>query len=93
MRIKAPPRLERIVQISHCIRDLDIDRILISEAAPLDTQNEAKLLNVGGKVRQGKRDLLSFGEIVDLEGVKVADQDVARLVSLRQAVEISPTWS
>ena len=76
------------MQFSHRTRDFDVDRILISESTALHAQNKAKLFDMGGEIRQGERDLLSLVEIVKFEGLEVADQYVARPISLSQAVEI-----
>ena len=81
---------ERVMQPPHRRRGFDVDRVLIAEGSTLHAQDEAELLDVGGQVRQGERDAFALVEIMELEGLKVANQNVAGPFPLGQAIEILP---
>ena len=81
-------RLKRVMQPSHRRRGFDIDRVLIAEGSALHPQDEAERLGMVVQVRQGERSLLALVQIVKLEALEVADQDIARPFPLGQAVEI-----
>ena len=83
-------RVERIVQPSDQFCRRDIGGVLVAESPALHAENEAELLDVGGQVRERKGGDLALVEIVKLEGLKIADQDEAGAVALRQRVEILP---
>ena len=52
------------------------------------TDNEAELFDVVRQIGQSKCDLVAFFQIIKLEGMKVAQQDVAREVAVPQPGKI-----
>ena len=74
-------------------RRLDVDGVLVSKRPALDTEDEAERLDVAGQFREREGDGLPLVEIVKLEGLEVAHEDVARAVALGQRVEILPGLS
>ena len=84
---------ERVMQPSHRRRGFDVDRVLIAEDSALHPQDEAELLDMVVQVRQRESNVLTFVQIVKLEGLEITNQDIARAVPLGQAVEILPGLS
>lgn len=76
------------MQCAHQFGGLDVDRILILEALDLATEDEGEFLDMLGEVAQQKGQLFATVEINQLEGLEIADQDVARKLGLAQTVEI-----
>ena len=83
-------RVERIVQPSDQFGRRDIGGVLVAECPALHAENEAEFLDVGGQVRERKDGDFALVEIAKLEGLKIADQNEAGAVALRQRVEILP---
>ena len=82
--------VERIVQPPDQLGGLDVRRILIAEGAALHAENEAERFDMLGQIGKRKRDDLPLVQIVQLEGLEVADQDETRTVALGQRVEVLP---
>ena len=72
------------------LRRLDVGRVLIPEPAALHAEDEAERLHAGGEIGQRKVRAFPRVEIVKLEGLEIADQDVARALVLGQGIEIVP---
>ena len=51
-------------------------------------EDEAERLDVAGQLREGEGDGLPLVQIVKLEGLEIADEDVARAVALGKRVEV-----
>ena len=85
------PRVrERIVQPPDQLGSFDVRRVLVAEGPALHAEDETERLDMGGQIRQREGDDLPLVQIVKLEGLEVADQDVARAVVLGQRVKILP---
>ena len=69
---------------------LNVHRVLIAEGPALYAEDEAKRLYVVRQVLECKGDSLTLIQVVQLETLEVADQDVARSLTLLQGVEIVP---
>ena len=61
---------------------LDVGRILIAENPALHAEDETERLDMRVQVRKRESDDRAFVQIVQLEGLEVADQDVARMVTV-----------
>ena len=81
---------ERVVQPADQFGGLDVGRVLIVERAALHAEDEAELFDVGVQLGEGKGGGVSFVEVVQLEGLEVADQDVAGALVLRQGIDVGP---
>ena len=79
-----------VVQPAHEFGRRDVDRVLIPEDALLNPQDEAERFDVTGQVRKREGYGLPFIKIVKLEGLEVAQEDVAGPVVLGKRVEIRP---
>ena len=79
---------ERVVQQPHQLGGFDVGRVLIAEGAALHAEDEAEFLDVGVQVGERKGGGVSFVEVVQLEGLEVADQDVAGTLVLGQGVDV-----
>ena len=66
----------------------DVDRVLIAKGPLLHAQDEAELFDVLRQVREGKGDAPVFLEIVQLKRLKVAQQEMARQVSILEARKV-----
>ena len=82
--------VQRIVQPADDLGRLDVGRVLITEGAALNTDDEAEGLDMLGEIREREGDRFALVEIVELEGLKVADQNVPRLVALGERIEVLP---
>ena len=80
--------VERVVEPPDQLGGLDVRRVLIAELPALDAEDETERLDMRGQVREGEDDNLPLVQIVKLEGLEVAHQDVSRAVALGQRVEI-----
>ena len=80
-------RFEGVVKPPDQLGGFDVDRILVAEGAALHAQDEAEGLDVAGQVGEREGDLLPLVQIVQLEGLEVADQDVAGALGLGEGVE------
>ena len=80
--------VERVVQPPDQLRGLDVGGVLIAEGALLDAEDEAEVLHVRGKVLEAESDLCSLVEIVQLEGLEIADEDVAGTFPLLERIEV-----
>ena len=74
--------VERVVEPPDQLGGLDVRRVLIAELPALDAEDETERLDMRGQVREGEDDDLPLVQIVKLEGLEVAHQDVARAVAL-----------
>ena len=83
-------RVESVMQPADQFGGLDVGRVLVAEGPALHAQDKAERLHVGGQVHERESGLLPFVEIVKLEGLEVACQNVARPVLLGQGVEVFP---
>ena len=73
---------ERIVQPSDQLGGFDVRRVLVAEGPALHAEDEAERLNMRGQVRKRENHNFPFVEVVKLEGLEVAHQDVARALAL-----------
>ena len=78
------------MQQAHQFGGFDVGRVLVAEGAALHAEDEAELFDVGVQVGEGKGGGVAFVEVVQLEGLEIADQDVARALVLRQGVDVVP---
>ena len=85
-----PRRGERIVQPSYQLGGFDVGGVLVAEGMALHAEDEAELFNVGRQVRECEGGRFTLIEIVKLEGLEVADQDVAGALVFRQGVNVFP---
>ena len=81
---------ERIMQPPDQLGGFDVRRVLVTEGPALHPEDEAERVNMRGQVREREGHNLPLVQIVKLEGLKVAHQDVARALAFRQRVEILP---
>ncbi len=81
---------ERIVQPPDQLGGFDVRWVLVAEGSALHAEDEAERLDVRGQVRERESDELPLVEVVKLEGLEVAHQNVARALALGQRVEILP---
>ena len=82
--------VQRVVQPADDLGRHDVRRVLIAEGASLNTDDEAEGLHVLGEFRQCEGDRFALVEIVEFEGLEVADQDVARFLALGERIEVLP---
>ena len=82
--------IELVVQPPDEFRRLDVDGVLIAKCPALDAKDEPEFLDVAGQVHKGEGDGLTLAQIVKLEVLEVAHEDVARAVALGHRVEIFP---
>jgi len=85
--------VERVVEPPDEFRRLDVDGVLVPERPALDAKDEPELVDVAGEVREGEGGGFPLVQIVKLEGLEIADEDVAWAVALGQRVEILPGLS
>ena len=69
---------------------LDVRRILITKLPALNAKVKAERLDMRRQVRESESDGLPLVQVVKLEGLEIAHQNVARPVALGQCVEILP---
>ena len=87
--VPSVPRIrERVVQSTDQLRGLDVRPILIAEDPALNSEDEAQRLDLARQFRKRERNQFPLIEIVELEGLEIADQDEAWAVALRNGVEI-----
>ena len=79
---------QRVVQAAHAFGRAHVDRVLIPEGAPLHAQDEAEIFDVAGQVGQGEARFAALVAVEQREGLKVAQELVARPVAFGQRVEI-----
>ena len=82
--------IERIVQPSYQFRGLDVGRVLVAKGPPLHPDDESEVLHVSREIGEGEGHGGTLGEIVQLEGLEVADQNVPGPHVFRQRVEVLP---
>ena len=61
---------------------------MVAEGAALHAEDEAERFDVLGEVGKGKGDGFALVEIVKLEALEIAHEDVPRALSIGQGVEI-----
>jgi hypothetical protein len=76
------------VQPAHQFGRLDVHRVLVLERAPLDTEDEPEPFDVPREVGKRERDALVLVEVVELEVLEVAHQEIAWQVSIPDAGEV-----
>ena len=84
---------ERVVQPPDQLGGLDVRWVLIAEGPALHAKDKAEHLDMRGQVHEREGDDSALVEIVKLEGLEIAHQDVARALAIRQRVEILPRLS
>ena len=80
--------MQRVVQPADDLGRHDVRRVLIAEGASLNTDDEAEGLDMLGELREREGDRFALVEIVEFEGLEVADQDVARFLALGERIEV-----
>ena len=80
--------LQGIVQLAHYLRGFDVDRILIAESPLPDAKNESEILHVLGKLPQSKTNAGAFFQIVQLERLEIAYQDISGKLMLLKAGKV-----
>ena len=81
-------RLKRIVQSPDLFSRFDIGWVLIAKGPALHAEDEPERLHMGGQILEREGGGFPLVEIVQLEGLEVADQNVARAVLFGQGVNI-----
>ena len=81
---------QRVVQLAHQFGGADVDGVLIAECPAPHAEDEAERLDVAGQFLKREADLFAFAEIVKLERLEIADEDVAGALVFGQGVEILP---
>ncbi len=79
---------QTVVEPGHQLGGLGVDRVLVAERAALDAQDEAELLDVSGQLGEREARLLAFVEVEQFEVLKIAHQQVAGPLVLRESVEV-----
>ena len=69
--------LQGVVQLAHHFRSFDIDRVLLAERAFPDAKDEGEILDVLGKLAEPKSNCGVIFEVVQLEDLEIAHQNVA----------------
>jgi len=81
--------LERVVQPTHQFRGLDVDGVLVAEGALLDAKNESKCFDLLGQVDELELyRSAAFVEVIKLEVLEIADENVAGQFVLFESREI-----
>ena len=80
--------VQRVVEPPDDFGGLDVRRVLIAEGAALNTDDEAEVLHLLGEFRERKGDRLVLVEVRELECLEVADEEVARFVTLWERIEV-----
>ena len=68
------------MQLAHQLGRFYVDRVLIAEGALLDAKNESEVFYMLVKLMEPESNVSVLIKIIKLEGLKVADQHVAREV-------------
>jgi hypothetical protein len=76
------------VELAHHLRSLNIYGILILKGSLLYAENEPEALDVLGELLKREPKLSVVFEVIQLEVVKIADEDVAREFVRLQAREV-----
>ncbi|HRE45609.1 MAG TPA: hypothetical protein PKY87_16780 [Terricaulis sp.] len=76
------------MQLAHQLGGEDVDGILLAEGALFDTEDEAELLDIRRQRFEREHRVLACFEIEQVEGLKIADEDVARQLSVLDAGEV-----
>ena len=79
-----------VVEVPGEFGGLDVGGVLIAKGAAAHAQDEAESLDVGGQVGEGEDSALALVQIVKLEGLEIAHEDVAGPIPLGQGVEVFP---
>ena len=80
--------VKRVMQPPDQFGRLDVRRVLVAERPALHPEDEAERLDIARQFRERERDGLPFVKIVQLEGLEVAYQNVAGMVTLEQREQI-----
>lgn len=80
--------LQRVVKLAHQLGGDDVDRVLILEDTLFDADDEAERLDMIGQIRQGEPSFLACVQVDQMEGLEVADQNVARKLVVLQTREV-----
>src|SRR6266550_4290117 len=66
------------MKVTHQLRCFDVDGVLIAERTFLNAEDKSEILYVIGKLVKKKTNAFILIEIVKLECLKVADENIAR---------------
>ena len=80
--------LEGVMELAHHFRGRDVHRVLIAERAFLDAENKGEVLYVLGELAEPEADRGIVFEVVQLKGLEVAHEDVARKFVLFESGKI-----
>ena len=80
---------ERVVELPDQLGGFDVRRVLVAEGPARDPEDEAELLDVRRQRVEPEGHLVPLEEVVELEVLEVADQDVARPLALGERVEVA----
>nr|WP_298981620.1 hypothetical protein [uncultured Roseibium sp.] len=69
--------LQGIMDPSHELGSIDVNRVLVLKAALLDTDNKSEFLDVLWQFLQGERNLNGFLQIEEFKCLEIADQNVS----------------
>jgi hypothetical protein len=76
------------VELAHQLGGFDIDGVLVLENAGGAAKNEAKGMDVFVQVGELELNFLASVEVVELKGLEIADENVAREFRIFDAGEI-----
>ena len=80
--------LQRVMELAHELGGFDVDGVLILELTLLDADHEAEGFDIVLQVGEGEADLGVFVQIVKLEALEVAQEQVARQLLVLEAREV-----